>query len=82
MLNDTLQTLLDFLSNWTVYGMSLSEMLNTISGLFSYFGDFLDIISPVSYFIPWAHIKIILSLAISTITIRSFIAIWKLLPLT
>lgn len=82
MLNDSLVTILNFLSDWTVYGMSLSDMLDTVSGLFTYFNDFLDYISPISYFIPWAHIKIILSLAISSVSIRSFIAIWKLLPLT
>lgn len=82
MLNDALLTILEFVNNWTVYGMSLSDLIDTVSSFLPYFQDFLTYISDISYFVPWAHIKIIISLAISSVVIRSFIAIWKLLPLT
>lgn len=82
MINDGIHLIQNFLENWSLFSMSLSEIIDVLTDALPYFDSFLDYISPISYFIPWSHIRVILGIILGTIGFKVLVSIWKLLPTT
>lgn len=78
MSNDIVKEIFNILSHFFETYQSPVELLDFITNSLHYFSEFINIISPITYFIPKVHFNALLGLAISIINIRALIALYNL----